>query len=1216
MPQRRWNFRKNDSDEGEQEAQRDDLYREISRTRTLSRYSSTNTRHTAGVTLHRTETTVKLRKIATGGRRVFVNLPLPTYITDNKKKTYGYVTNRIRTSKYTLFTFVPKNLFEQFRRPANFYFLIMAIIQLLPQFGVKSPALTLLPICAVVVISGLKDAVEDYQRHKVDETYNRSITHMLQGYDNTNYPEPTKKNSWFSSSTPEKDAESGKPEIEHHDVISRMDDDEQDNEKRSGRGTFKKSLSMDVRVGDFILLRNGDSVPADAMLLSSSDKEGICFVETKDLDGETNLKPRSSVQAFRHIQSGEDCLNTCHFYVEAGSPDPDLYKFDGTLVTLEKGDGRLQELSKTPIEIDNLLLRGQVIRNTKWAIAVVLFTGTDTKIILNSGETPSKRSQVDKAMNKEIFVAFIVLFILCLICAIMAGVMRQKELDSPGDTLYTAETGSPGFVGFLNFWSSLIIFQNIIPISLYVSIEFVKTFQAFFIWRDLDMWDEKTQKSCVPKTWTLSDDLGQVEYIFSDKTGTLTRNIMEFRECTVGGIRYGNNGFSPESEGARGARLRKETEEQRDEEDTPVSPDQSTRPLNIIEQPEDPLETTIKDSEDQQYELRRKEILTEYEAEMKKTFDPTYSSLDTTKLSFADPNIFKDLKSPDMKKEDDHHFEQDDYIRQFFMLLSLCHTVVTEKIGKDGKSVEDDESTNDGDDGDDEESGIGKNSPVIDEDTLIEPENTNKQNAIPKAAKKFTSKVSGLRRLKGKKNTSVESVKSRKPSRGEAFDNIQDEDTLDKVDHTVKVQIEYKAESPDEAALVSAAKNVGFTFVKRKGNELTVDILGKEYVFTLLNILEFNSDRKRMSVILRRPHPWNDIILYCKGADNIITERLADNNQQDIVDRTHGHVDSFSNDGLRTLMLAYRVLDEQEYNNWKKEMDDASTAVEKRAERIADIQEEIEMDLTLLGATGIEDKLQEGVPQCIEDLRRAGIKVWVLTGDKLETAINIGYASNLLDGEMQLWTLRGGDEKEITQSMDHVLENIDVITKKNIEKIANDEGYSIRENALVVEGSALVNVFETPELKEKFLEIADQCKSVICCRVSPLQKAQVVELVRKYHNVVTLAVGDGANDVSMIQVANVGVGIAGHEGVQAAMAADYAIAQFRFLHKLLLVQGHWSYARISEMILTFFFKNVFWVFPALWYQIYSSWSGNIFYDYSFLQLYNIIFTLAPTVVLG
>ncbi|KAI8877234.1 ATPase, P-type, K/Mg/Cd/Cu/Zn/Na/Ca/Na/H-transporter, partial [Backusella circina FSU 941] len=122
--------------------------------------------------------------------------------------------------------------------------------------------------------------------------------------------------------------------------------------------------------------------------------------------------------------------------------------------------------------------------------------------------------------------------------------------------------------------------------------------------------------------------------------------------------------------------------------------------------------------------------------------------------------------------------------------------------------------------------------------------------------------------------------------------------------------------------------------------------------------------------------------------------------------------------------------------------------------------------------------------------------------------------------------------------------------------------------------------------------------------------------VRKYHNVVTLAVGDGANDVSMIQVANVGVGIAGHEGVQAAMAADYAIAQFRFLHKLLLVQGHWSYARISEMILTFFFKNVFWVFPALWYQIYSSWSGNIFYDYSFLQLYNIIFTLAPTVVLG
>jgi phospholipid-translocating ATPase len=367
-----------------------------------------------------------------------------------------------------------------------------------------------------------------------------------------------------------------------------------------------------------------------------------------------------------------------------------------------------------------------------------------------------------------------------------------------------------------------------------------------------------------------------------------------------------------------------------------------------------------------------------------------------------------------------------------------------------------------------------------------------------------------------------------------------------------------------------------------------------------------------MSVILRRPAPWNDIVLYCKGADNVISERLdKDGQDSDIVEKTFHDVNAFSENGLRTLLLSYRVLNKEEYENWKKEIDEASTASEKRAEKIADAQEKIEVNLKLLGATGIEDKLQEGVPQCIEDLRKAGIKIWVLTGDKLETAINIGYASNLLDGDMRLWTVRGGEDSEkVLQCLVDISNQLDKI------EADQDNDSLLQENALIIEGSALIYIFETAESKEKLLDIAIRCKSVVCCRVSPLQKALVVQLVRKYHNVVTLAVGDGANDVSMIQVANVGVGIAGQEGVQAAMAADYAIAQFRFLHKLLLVQGHWSYSRISEMILTFFYKNVFWVFPSLWFQIYSGWSGNIFYDYSFLQLYNVVFTVAPVVILG
>lgn len=717
----------------------------------------------------------------------------------------------------------------------------------------------------------------------------------------------------------------------------------------------------------------------------------------------------------------------------------------------------------------------------------------------------------------------------------------------------------------------------------------------------------------------MSDDLGQVEYIFSDKTGTLTRNIMEFRECTIGGTRYGDNGFSPESEGARGARLRKEKENNNNpsEEDAATLLEQqqqqqqqspSTPPMINVD--ENPLESNEDKQADHENQEKKKEIIKDYEVALKHIFQPKYSSINVDRLSFADPQLFKDMKDAQVGKTIE---DKPLLIKEFFLLLSLCHTVVIERIDKDGKVIEDEE---------DEEDDDARALPEIanNETTGSGSEKENyENNAISKilnykpggGSKKLH--LPGKNRLKKRPNHPQE----RRQSRGSEFDSITDEqDTSDKVDDTVEIQLEYKAESPDEAALVNAAKNAGFAFIKRKGNIMTVDVLGTEYDFELLDVLEFNSDRKRMSVILRRPEPWDDIVLYCKGADNVISERLDETGQQqDIVKKTFEDVDAFSNNGLRTLMLSYRTLNEKEYEKWKEEMKEASTASENRTEKVSEVQEKMEIKLKLLGATGIEDKLQEGVPQCIEDLRRAGIKVWVLTGDKLETAINIGYASNLLDGDMKLWTIRGHDDSEkVLQDMINICNKLDEIQQNYEQDEENTEPPVV--NALIIEGSALVHIFETAESKERLLDIAIRCRSVICCRVSPLQKALVVQLVRKYHNVVTLAVGDGANDVSMIQVANIGVGIAGQEGVQASMAADYAIAQFRFLHKLLLVQGHWSYARISEMILTFFFKNVFWVFPSLWYQIYSAWSGNIFYDYSFLQLYNIVFTVAPVVILG
>lgn len=410
MPNKKWYipWRKNGSEEGEDELDRRDENDEQVRRRLSVRSATSHTlsQTSSRVSLQRTHTTVRLRKIGSGGRRVFVNIPLPAYdLQKNGKAVNTYISNRIRTSKYTIFSFIPKNLFEQFRRPANMYFLGMAILQMLPYFGVNSPALTLLPICTVVVITAAKDAVEDFQRHKVDLQYNNNVTHTLNGYQNTNFPEPTTQNAGILSMFKSRKANQQDKEWTHTNSEEDAPTASRSFQNRPSADVFVQSISKDIRVGDFILLRNGDSLPADALLLSTSDKQGTCFVETKDLDGETNLKARSSVEDLKHIQSGEDCLNECHFYVEAGPPSPDLYKFEGTLVTLDKDQdsNKWVEKSKKPVEIENMLLRGHVVRNTKWAIAVVLFTGTDTKIMLNSGETPSKRSQVDKQMNQEVF---------------------------------------------------------------------------------------------------------------------------------------------------------------------------------------------------------------------------------------------------------------------------------------------------------------------------------------------------------------------------------------------------------------------------------------------------------------------------------------------------------------------------------------------------------------------------------------------------------------------------------------------------------------------------------------------------------------------------------------------------------------------------------------------------------------------------------------------
>ncbi|OWK60809.1 putative phospholipid-transporting ATPase VA [Lonchura striata] len=448
-------------------------------------------------------------------------------------------------------------------------------------------------------------------------------------------------------------------------------------------------------------------------------------------------------------------------------------------------------------------------------------------------------------------------------------------------------------------------------------------------------------------------------------------------------------------------------------------------------------------------------------------------------------------------------------------------------------------------------------------------------------------------------------------------------------------ELRYEAESPDEAALVYAARAYNCSLVGRLSDQVSVELphLGT-LSFEVLHTLGFDSVRKRMSVVVR--HPLTDEInVYTKGADSVVMDLLLPcssddprgKHQKKIRSKTQNYLNLYAVDGLRTLCIAKRVLSKEEYGCWLKTHLEAESSIENREELLFQSALRIEKNLHLLGATGIEDRLQDGVPETIASLRKAGLQIWVLTGDKQETAVNIAYACKLLDHDEEIITLNAESPETCAVLLEQCLQCVESKFSNNTIDGATGNmtvGFTpfyppsssvLSSLGLVIDGRTLAYALE-PALEDKFLELAKRCRSVLCCRSTPLQKSMVVKLVRDKLKAMTLAIGDGANDVSMIQVADVGVGISGQEGMQAVMASDFAIPRFRHLEKLLLVHGHWCYSRLANMVLYFFYKNAMFVALLFWYQFYCGFSGSSMIDQWYLIFFNLFFSSLPQLITG
>jgi phospholipid-translocating ATPase len=293
--------------------------------------------------------------------------------------------------------------------------------------------------------------------------------------------------------------------------------------------------------------------------------------------------------------------------------------------------------------------------------------------------------------------------------------------------------------------------------------------------------------------------------------------------------------------------------------------------------------------------------------------------------------------------------------------------------------------------------------------------------------------------------------------------------------------------------------------------------------------------------------------------DDMVDEYIAAD-EAVVIERCFQHINDFATEGLRTLLYGYRFLTEDEYTTWKKGYLEATTSLVDRARLIEEAGDLIEQQLELCGGTAIEDKLQQGVPEAIDKLRRAKIKMWMLTGDKRETAINIGHSCRLIK-DYSAVTVLDHETGEVEQSIGAAVLAIN--------------GGTVAHSVVVVDGQTLAQINEVEALKSLFYDLAILADSVICCRASPSQKASLVKNIRKrVKKSITLAIGDGANDIAMIQEAHVGIGITGKEGLQAARTSDYSIAQFRFLVKLLLVHGRWNYIRTCKYTVGTFWKEM------------------------------------------
>ncbi|KIW90861.1 uncharacterized protein Z519_08644 [Cladophialophora bantiana CBS 173.52] len=1086
------------------------------------------------------------------GRHIKVNVVEADHALDERTGK-PYISNAICSCRYTPWNFVPKQLVAQFGKLANFYFLCVSILQMIPGLSTTGTYTTIIPLLIFVALSMAKEGYDDIRRHRLDKEENERVTQVL------------------------RIAPSG-----------------------SAKTEWQEKTWSEVRVGDIVLLNRDAGIPADLILLHTDEPTDTAYVETKSLDGETNLKSKKPVAEVSAACQDPDAIARLPADFAVEDPNLDLYKFDGR-VTING--------TTLPLTNSEILYRGSVLRNTPSAVGLAIYSGEECKIRMNANQTPrTKAPTLQAKVNRVvIFVASLVIF-MAIILTVAYQIWRRTTEEK---SWYLQDAKVP----FGHVLTSFIIMLNtMLPLSLYVSLEIVKLAQMFLM-NDVDMYDPESDTPMEPHTSTINEELGQVSYIFSDKTGTLTNNSMKFRKMSIGGTSWLHD-LDLQDEAADGAGREKLWHKKRG--------GKGKEPR----------------SEKQRMSLSR--------ALRKSTASTGAGTVNHIKQAYTtEETQWKASNGLDMTMESGKTQDLLDYIyrrpytvfarkaRFFLLSLALCHTCIPEKDDEgniDYQAASPDELalvTAAQDLGyivtdrhsntvtiktysdEDEASPVYEKYEVLD---IIEFSSSRKRMSVVVRfpdqricliSKGADSTIRQLLRLADLAASNVQAVQRRASQRK----SVEAQEAL----RRRSTQLSQRSSS----GYAASPRPSGFSFDRSRTVRDSIDLWLKERekdagTSQRRKSSQFYSSRPSMQLPSRQSESYSGRVQYspqttprasmqADDSEDLVDESLIlDENA--VFERCFQHIDDFATEGLRTLLYAYRYLTEDEYKTWKEVYLSATTSIVDRQEKIEHAAELLEAKLELLGATAIEDKLQQGVPDAIDRFRRAGIKMWMLTGDKRETAINIGHSCRLIKDYSTVIVL------------DHELGDLHNRMAQAFAQICNEK---TAHSVLVVDGLTLTIIDADRATRALFTDVAIRADSVICCRASPSQKASLVRTIRtKVKGSVTLAIGDGANDIAMIQEAHLGIGIAGKEGLQATRTSDYSIAQFRFLLKLLLVHGRWNYVRICKYLLGTLWKEMMFYSAQALYQRWNGYTGTSLYEPWSLSMFNTLFTSLPVIFLG